>query len=203
MLLRLIRQREGFSQTEVEEFQKAYEAHDTNDSNGVDVVELGGVLSGSFNCEWRYDTCDALQPCSSFVVLVASMENHPKQWGSLSLLKPQNPWERREDASKARNYVVIRDFLKALETTTAIKRCKISCTFLQRLFSFWLATSRRLHFMVVSRSFKSRHFTVVGSQVLWFGGRCVCGRCRFGTSGGWIGTLESLSFVAVVVSRAV
>jgi len=44
LVLRLIRKREGFTPKEVEEFRQAYGAHDTNDSNGVDVVELGGAL---------------------------------------------------------------------------------------------------------------------------------------------------------------
>ena len=64
----------------------------------------------------------------------------------------------------------VRDLLKGLETTTAIKRRSISCN----SGGDCSVSDLSLHFEVLARLCKSCHFTVVGSQLLYFGGRCEC-----------------------------
>ena len=58
--------------------------------------------------------------------------------------------------------VIIIDFTKAIETTTAIKRRKISCNSGGDCWvsDFWLVTSWSLDFAVVTRFCKGRHFTL-------------------------------------------
>ena len=93
-------------------------------------------------------------------------------------------------------------FLKALETTTAMKRRKISCSFRQRFT--WISDL-------------SFHGCWLGLVVVWrwlwvqllplnddeVEKSSFQERYRLGTPGGWIGTFKSCSFVAVVVSCAV
>ena len=113
---------------------------------------------------------------------------------------------------------LLRDFLKALETTTAMKRRKISCNSVGDRWVSFLVTSRSLHLVgsvqdsakVVVSWLLARNccsLAVVVTSIFvsrwWSGGEAVISRLlRLWDLGDWLGTLESRSFVVVVVSCA-
>ena len=142
---------------------------------------------GTTGCHWMCGCSLAPTPSA-----IAAAWMHHSQ-----VLSSSHAWIRCRPQAEA----AVREFLKALETTTAMKRRKISCSFGS---DCWVSDS----------SFHGCWLgIVVAWQLLWVpllplnDGQVekssFHGCYRLGTPGGWIGTFKSRSFVVVVVSCAV